>query len=687
MGKRRFIGVCLSGIVLLYTGCSNNSGEMPGMEKKNRIELYIPDAREVQLYSTATESENYMKDCFVIIFNGSGVYKSGEKIDVAKITRNGSATVLLPQLVNEAGLGDIVHVICNTGLTALPGGITVESDLDDRFKPEKDYYFSGESLPMSGHNTVGSSSMVVTLTRAVAKVQIELDGDFNIGGEGSVPWWNDYMKNFDESRCGFIVGNYAGRSRIIPPLSGLSGNVSGRTAFYGTTAENRFIRFVQHAGSADSMTVYVSEYQNSIADCEGNTLPEDQFDDRRQFLLMIDRVSQGNSLLGDGMNANAWRLDFYDAATKKYLDIRRNYHYRFIVKKIRSAPYAYPLPSGPSGIEDAFLGDQEVWHNPGSNIEYKVAVKEDWANSNYSNGQYALSIDRDTITDATHPFRLKVQAPTGVDHSRIKTHILNIYDRNGVPVGSSGSDLEVNGYPNASAGIVFPTDGTETSFTFKINDDQYLDSAYMIIQLGNIYKKVLITLIDDWIYMPDPGFREYCSQKGFLGKIRAVDNRYVLLSPRGAAADTITMQRTTVVYGVNCGGVKVSIVSDVDISLYSAVSDLTGLEAFTNLEYLYVAGNSMTTIDVSANTKLKVLSAYNSPVASIKFGSNRELFVIFLSFLFGNSMESLDISHCSPNMCTVAARTKVLILTQDQQDANITYAGLIGSRQIVPSPY
>jgi hypothetical protein len=160
----------------------------------------------------------------------------------------------------------------------------------------------------------------------------------------------------------------------------------------------------------------------------------------------------------------------------------------------------------------------------------------------------------------------------------------------------------------------------------------------------------------------------------------------VRLSPRGEAADTITIQRIPVNYGISCSGVTVGFMSDVDLSLYPAVSDLTGLEAFTNLEYLYAGGNLITTIDVSANTKLKVLSAYGSPVASVNLSNNRELFVLFFTWMFGTPMVSLDVSYCSPNLCFVAARANVLLLTQSQ-DAGTAFIGLFQSRQIVPSPY
>ena len=687
MKSNVFVYACLLCVSTLVVCCSNERFDTEDNHEKKRIELFIPDAQDIQLYSTATTMENYIRDCYVVIFEGSGVYKNAEKVDVSKIAKNGSAVVLLPQTSFDLDLEDKIYVVCNTGLTTLPVGIHTESDMNDKFKPAKDYYFGGEPLPMSGNAKWTTSSSTVTLTRAVAKVQVKLDGGFNIGGEGSVPEWNDYMKNFDESKCGFVVGNYGGKSNIMQNPIGLSQNLSGLSAFYGTTSENKFMRFLQYADSEEDMTIYISEYPSSIKDCEGNTIADGVFNDKRLFMLMIDSVASGTAVVGNGMTTNAWRLDFYDAANKKYLDIKRNYHYTFVVRKIRSTPYVCSLPSAQSRIGDVFTADGEVLHNPGSNIEYTVYVQEDWANYNYSNGQYALSISTDTISDPDIPFKLKVQIPSGVDNSQIDTHILNVYN-NGQPVGNPGTDIEVSGYTNASAGINFPTDGTETTLRLIINDYDNLNDAHMIIKLGNIYKKVPIVpgvQPEPWIYMPDPGFREYCNLKGFLSEINPSDNNYVRLSAAGIAADTITIQRNAIPFGISCAA-TVTLPSDIDISQYLVVYDLTGLEAFINLEYLYVGGNNITTIDVSANTKLKALSTYGSPIISANLSNNKELFVIFFS-IYGN-LNTLDISHCSPDMCFVGGGAKELILTAEQVGSiGAGFLSNFPTKTIVSSPY
>lgn len=474
---------------LFFAACSDEKENEVGLHESDRIQLFIPDAQEVQVYSTATERENYIEDCFVVTFSG-GNYKNAEKVDVSLIVKNGMAAALLPQLSFKMDLGDKVYVLCNTGLAALPGGINTESDINDKFKPAKDYYFGGEALPMSGSINWSSSSTVVTMTRAVAKVQVKLGESFNVGGDAFEPsiYWN--VDDFHERHCGFVVSNYAAKSDIVSPISGLSQNLSGLPAFYGTTSENKFIRFLQYADTEDYMTIYISEYPNSTKDCEGNTIADDEFYEKRHFLLMIDSVAHGSATVGNGQVGNAWRLDFYDAATGKYLDIKRNHHYIFTVQKIRSAPYLYWVHHNWVTIRQTFLDDQEVWHNPGSNIEYTIYVKDNWVNATYSNGQYALSVSTDTIRDASIPFRLKAEIPTGVDYSQIKTRILYVYDRNGTPIGNTGHDLEVNGYPLAAGGITFPTDGTVTTLDFTVNNYQYLDSAYMVIWLGNIYKKI-----------------------------------------------------------------------------------------------------------------------------------------------------------------------------------------------------
>jgi hypothetical protein len=126
MKKIVFVFISLLCLSIIWVCCSDENKEPWGNSEKNQIKLFIPDAEEIVLYSTATGMENYISDCYVVVFNG-GVYKNAEKIDVSEIVRNGFATALLPQTSFDLELGDKVYVVCNTGLTALPGGINTEN--------------------------------------------------------------------------------------------------------------------------------------------------------------------------------------------------------------------------------------------------------------------------------------------------------------------------------------------------------------------------------------------------------------------------------------------------------------------------------------------------------------------------------------------------------------------------------
>ena len=494
------------------------------------------------------------------------------------------------------------------------------------------------------------------LFRSVAKVQIKLGESFNIGGLENVPEWYDFAVKYDERKSGFIIGNYGGKSNMLAS-GGLSQNISGQSAFYGTTSENKFIRFLQYADSEDYMTLYINEYPNSTKDSEGNTIANNVFNEKRCFLLMVDQISQGSSTLGNGTKTNAWRLDFYDPANKIYLDIKRNNHYTFVVNKIRSMPYVY---NGTHTVSNAFTGDQEAWHNPGSNIEYEVMVQENWATHNYSNGQYALSLSTDTIYSENTSLRIKAQIPAGVDANKISTHVILTYDRNGQPIGQPGDNLEISGCTNHTTGISFPANGTITTLTFTVNNYADLDSANMYIYLGNIYKRVFISL-NPWVFMPDPGFRAYCLERGLISDINPTDSNYVKISSAGRATTTINLNRkgyTATVTGstVRLGGmtasggfcfipniISTSNMSDINTALWTPVYDLTGIEAFSNLENLYANGNDLTNLDLSQNKKLTRLDAEDNPITSVTLDNPDLVYIDLLN----SQLSSIDVSNCS----------------------------------------
>ncbi len=71
------------------------------------------------------------------------------------------------------------------------------------------------------------------------------------------------------------------------------------------------------------------------------------------------------------------------------------------------------------------------------------------------------------------------------------------------------------------------------------------------------------------------------------------------------------------------------------------LSDLTGIENFTELEYLFLFDNSLTSIDLSKNTKLKNLDVSTNKLTNIDLSANVNLECLDISY---SSISSIDLS-------------------------------------------
>jgi len=72
------------------------------------------------------------------------------------------------------------------------------------------------------------------------------------------------------------------------------------------------------------------------------------------------------------------------------------------------------------------------------------------------------------------------------------------------------------------------------------------------------------------------------------------------------------------------------------------ISDLTGIEAFTAIHYLYCVSNQLTTLDLTNNTDLQVVYCFSNSLTSLITPANNTLTVLYCE---NNSITDLDLSN------------------------------------------
>ena len=82
-----------------------------------------------------------------------------------------------------------------------------------------------------------------------------------------------------------------------------------------------------------------------------------------------------------------------------------------------------------------------------------------------------------------------------------------------------------------------------------------------------------------------------------------------------------------------------------NFNLYNMnIADLTGVEYFTELTYLYCPNNQLTTIDVSMNVKLRDLFCNDNQLTTLNVSNNPDLEHIYC---YNNQLTTLDVSSCT----------------------------------------
>ena len=102
-------------------------------------------------------------------------------------------------------------------------------------------------------------------------------------------------------------------------------------------------------------------------------------------------------------------------------------------------------------------------------------------------------------------------------------------------------------------------------------------------------------------HFPDKNFRNY------------------ILSQEYGADGILTPEEVTSITSMDCSGCD--------------IADLTGIEYFTALQYLYCGNNNLATLDVSHNTNLQYLDCYNNNLTTLDVSQNTALTTLDLPAL------------------------------------------------------
>ncbi|MDR0742825.1 MAG: hypothetical protein LBF05_00490 [Tannerella sp.] len=346
--------------VICITACNNEIviDQKKEISESYSIELRMPEATKVSVYSEATESECTIDSIWVLEFDkGTAKLKNYELVK-SGITNNGYATQLLPKLSFKPDNGNLIICIANCDTIKQLDNNLKESDINNYFSPSSvhKYYVEGEALPMYGKFTWATLRYTCEMTRAVAKIQIQM-------GTGV----SDVTGNFKAENVSYNIFNH-GDGGFIQPNNNLG--IAKTSLGFSSTAT---LHLLQNDAAGINKTVYLYEYPTGATDVFGNPVNKEDFAINRQHIILEKN---------DGTNPATYyyRLDFYNNNADTFFHTKRNHHYLFTINKVRS---------------EGYTSLKEAQDNPGSNIEYEVEIKDN-SQSITSNGQYAIVTSVDT---------------------------------------------------------------------------------------------------------------------------------------------------------------------------------------------------------------------------------------------------------------------------------------------------
>jgi hypothetical protein len=436
MKRIAFVLVCIT----CFAAC-NNEVDIENTTVEPRIELLMPDAETVNVYSAASQNECKINEVWVIEFNSTtGALVDSEHINGANIVVNSQnqAAQMLPQLGFRPTNNNKIVCIANTGITPLPNGLTF-TNYSTSFPLQSTYYSGGAPLPMHGVMDWTGTGYTCQMIRAVAKVQVQMGTSVS-----------DNTTNFSAENVSFRIYNCAASG-----FFGANGSAQPNPSSYLTPS----FQLLQKKNATESqINAYIHAYPSATSTGFGVSIASNKtfHKDRQSIILTKDNsgLSKPNT---------HYRLDFYRSGDSTFLNTEANRHYLFTINRVYS---------------EGYNTEAEAIQNPGSNIGYTVRI-EDGMSKVTSNGQYAVVTSADTV-----------RVPAAVSNRPIS--LVRYEDPSGAMNVLVNSVTVSEATPSNSLTLVSPTQITASNVDVVVSTDSSFENGVILCRLGNVEHKLIV---------------------------------------------------------------------------------------------------------------------------------------------------------------------------------------------------
>ncbi len=199
----------------------------------------------------------------------------------------------------------------------------------------------------------------------------------------------------------------------------------------------------------------------------------------------------------------------------------------------------------------------------------------------------------------------------------------------------------------------------------------------------------------DTVYIPDGHFKWALLTPDFNGYGIIDTNGDGEIEYSEAAAVTHLYLDPSVLNGLNAPNYTNSSQNNNPVE-FGAIDDLTGIEAFVNIQYLNVRYNNLTTLDLSNNVMLDTLYTEYNQLTTLQLGNNPHLKVLLCNEnniqsldvtqlgglarlgCFNNEIDSLDLRN-APNLIHINCFHNQLVYLDLRNNGNIIEAAAFGN--------